>query len=130
FIVIHLLQKKRGAIMKEKTLGEIIKTNRDHFGLTTYQLGELADITNAYISKIENGSRLPSKKVIFVLARILGIQKARLTEEGYEIIETELTSADDIIKKYAEVREYNEEELMNEFENYLKKHYENVTKPI
>jgi len=116
--------------MKKKTLGEIIKINREFFGFTTYQLGELVGVTNAYISKIENGSRLPSKKIMFILARILGVQKVKYTEDGYEVIETELTPSDDIIKEYAEVKEYDEGELLDEFEAYLNKHNENVTKRI
>lgn len=59
--------------MDNSTLGERIKKARKRLNLTQEQLGEMADVTSAYIGQIERNERTPSLKRLKKIAKQLDI---------------------------------------------------------
>ena len=55
------------------TLGERIKEERQRRNLTQEQLGEMVDITSAYIGQIERNERTPSLKRLKIIAKHLNV---------------------------------------------------------
>lgn len=68
-----------------KTTGEIIKKKREELGITAEKLGELAGVTQAYVTMSENNSTKPSKAFLEKIKKILHIT----SEEEKEIKEYE-----------------------------------------
>ncbi len=56
-----------------KRLGKRIKTARLKIDLTQAKLAELCDISNVYISHIENGTAKPSLDILYKLAIFLKV---------------------------------------------------------
>ena len=57
----------------------MIKTRREHRGLTRVQLAEKAKVTTAYVSMLEAGKRKnPSLGVLQRLAKALGVRVTEL----------------------------------------------------
>lgn len=59
--------------MDNSTLGERIKKQRLKLRLTQEQLGEVSDVTSAYIGQIERNERTPSLKRLKKIAKQLNI---------------------------------------------------------
>lgn len=59
--------------MDNSTLGERIKKARKRLNLTQEQLGEMADVTSAYIGQIERNERTPSLKRLKKVAKQLDV---------------------------------------------------------
>lgn len=59
--------------MDNNTLGERVKRERKRLNLTQEQLGEIADVTSAYIGQIERNERTPSLKRLKKVAKQLGV---------------------------------------------------------
>lgn len=105
--------------MSYSKFGEMIKKQRNLKDATIYDVGKLADVTNTYISQIENGKKLPSKKVIFLIAHFLGIHSGENNNFREEII-----------REYAKLKDIDETELMNEFQTYIKDYLDEKMKPM
>lgn len=59
--------------MDNSTLGERIKRARKILNLTQEQLGEMTDVTSAYIGQIERDERTPSLKRLKKIAKQLEV---------------------------------------------------------
>lgn len=59
--------------MDNSTLGERIKKARKRLNLTQEQLGEMADVTSAYIGQMERNERTPSLKRLKKVAKQLDV---------------------------------------------------------
>lgn len=53
--------------------GENTRKTRKKLGITTQELAEACGISRSYLTLIENGKRLPGKKVLPKIAKALGI---------------------------------------------------------
>lgn len=71
------------------SLGDVIKQNRKEKNLTAAELASLVDITQSYLSKIENGKNKPSNEVICKLAEVLELEERYLRFLNGEYTETE-----------------------------------------
>lgn len=64
-----------------RRLGERIRDQRRHRGLTQESLAESLELSVAYISLIERGGRNPPYTTVVAIAKALGIPAARLVAE-------------------------------------------------
>ena len=64
-----------------RRLGERIREQRRHRGLTQEVLAESLDLSVAYVSLIERGGRNPPYTTVVAIARALGVPAARLVTE-------------------------------------------------
>jgi ribosome-binding protein aMBF1 (putative translation factor) len=64
-----------------RRLGERIRDQRRHRGLTQESLAEALELSVAYISLIERGGRNPPYTTVVAIAKALGIPTARLVSE-------------------------------------------------
>lgn len=64
---------------------DLLKKGRETKGYSTRRLGELAEIDQALISKFENGLRIPTKKQIQILSRLLEIDLKQLLVAWYKV---------------------------------------------
>jgi len=64
---------------------DLLKKGREAKGYSTRKLGELAEIDQALISKFENGLRIPTKKQIQTLSRLLEIDLKQLLVAWYKV---------------------------------------------
>jgi transcriptional regulator with XRE-family HTH domain len=64
-----------------RRLGERIRDQRRHRGLTQEALAEALELSVAYISLIERGGRNPPYTTVVAIAKALGIPAARLVTE-------------------------------------------------
>jgi transcriptional regulator with XRE-family HTH domain len=64
-----------------RRLGERIRDQRRHRGLTQEVLAESLDLSVAYVSLIERGGRNPPYTTVVAIARALGVPAARLVAE-------------------------------------------------
>ena len=73
-------------------LGLTIKVWRTDIGMSRRQLAQAASISYSYLSAIENGSKVPSTKILRVLAERLGIKAQDLHAAAEERLLMEDTS--------------------------------------
>lgn len=59
----------------------IIGLYRKKKGLTQSDLAKKIGVTNAYISRIENGAQIPRADVLYKIAKELGVTMEQLMEE-------------------------------------------------
>jgi transcriptional regulator with XRE-family HTH domain len=64
-----------------RRLGERIRDQRRHRGLTQEALAEALELSVAYISLIERGGRNPPFTTVVAIAKALGIPAARLVAD-------------------------------------------------
>jgi transcriptional regulator with XRE-family HTH domain len=64
-----------------RRLGERIRDQRRHKGLTQENLAESLDLSVAYVSLIERGGRNPPYTTVVAIARALGVAPARIVAE-------------------------------------------------
>jgi transcriptional regulator with XRE-family HTH domain len=69
-----------------------LKKARSAKGLSQAKLGELIDVDHTYVSRIEDGSRAPSRDLAQRLANVLGVEvmiAAGYIPAGYRVIKDE-----------------------------------------
>ena len=94
----------------------LIKKYRSFRKKTVYEVAEFVEVSPTYISQIENGKKLPSKKVLFPLVRFLGLKN----DKGYwKKVENEEFDGLDLLEVYAEYKKINSKELFYEYFNYV-----------
>ncbi|GEM01938.1 DNA-binding transcriptional regulator, XRE-family HTH domain [Halolactibacillus halophilus] len=94
----------------------LIKKYRSFRKKTVYEVADFVDVSPTYISQIENGKKLPSKKVLFPLVRFLGLKN----DKGYwKKVENEEFDGLDLLEVYAEYKKINSKELFHEYFNYV-----------
>lgn len=64
---------------------ELLKNGREAKGYSTRKLADLSKIDQALISKFENGLRIPTKKQIQLLAKLLEIDLKELLVAWYKV---------------------------------------------
>jgi transcriptional regulator with XRE-family HTH domain len=64
-----------------RRLGERIRDQRRHRGLTQENLAESLELSVAYVSLIERGGRNPPYTTVVAIARALGVAPARLVAD-------------------------------------------------
>lgn len=62
-----------GVVSIEKTVGGVIRELRDFRGITQLELARRVEISNTYLSDIENDRTEPSLKIIRKIARGLNV---------------------------------------------------------
>lgn len=77
-----------------KELGQYLKTLREKLGYSTYDVNKLCDISQSYLSLMENGKRKPSAVILKKLAPIYNVDYIDLYEKaGYlDLAESEKLS--------------------------------------
>lgn len=103
--------------MKKMTFGEMLKKRRLELNLTTYDVADALEVSNAYISKIENGKRYPSKRVLYLLIIHLNFYQFKKKENdnlALEIIKNNVNYGN-LLEVYAEERN-DESDLSKELE--------------
>lgn len=77
-----------------KELGQYLKTLRESLGYSTYDVNKLCDISQSYLSLVENGKRKPSAVILKKLAPIYNVNYIDLYEKaGYlDLAESEKLS--------------------------------------
>jgi transcriptional regulator with XRE-family HTH domain len=81
-----------------KTIGEILRENREKKGLLLRQVSALLDIDTAILSKIERGERKATKEIIINVADILDLNKEELLIQylsekiAYELLDEDVAS--------------------------------------
>lgn len=64
--------------MKKKTLGQVLKRQRESLGLTQRELASKLGVKAAHIAYLEGGRRRPSLSLLGRLAEVLGLEKGPL----------------------------------------------------
>jgi transcriptional regulator with XRE-family HTH domain len=64
--------------MKKKTLGQVLKQQREAFELTQRELARKLGVKASHVAYLENGRRRPSLSLLGRLADTLGLEKQRL----------------------------------------------------
>ncbi|MGO9453595.1 MAG: helix-turn-helix transcriptional regulator [Candidatus Binataceae bacterium] len=64
--------------MKKKTLGQVLKQQREAFALTQRELARKIGVKASHVAYLENGRRLPSLSLVARIADTLGLDKQRL----------------------------------------------------
>lgn len=64
------------------SIGECLREERIHAGLTLDQLAKRAELSTAHLSRLESGDRQPSVAALITLSRALGTSVSRLLGEG------------------------------------------------
>jgi transcriptional regulator with XRE-family HTH domain len=102
---------------EQKMFGELVKEQRLKTDATTYDLGDTVGVSNTYISQIETGKKIPSKKVLFKLIYWLD------PRNEYEFPER-------ILKIYCDLKSLPYEETLESFyafkEDFLKDVFRNM----
>lgn len=74
--------KKGVSLMSE--LGDLIRKSRKELGITTSQLANILEISQGYISHIENGQKIPSTEILRKISKVLNLDVGTLmTMAGY-----------------------------------------------
>jgi transcriptional regulator with XRE-family HTH domain len=63
---------------RQKSFGEVLRTERMTLGLTQGQLARRAGVQSSHVAYLENGQRRPSLALLRRLTRILGLKGGRL----------------------------------------------------
>ena len=81
-----------------KTIGEILRENREKKGLLLRQVAAMLDIDTAIMSKVERGERKATKEQILKLAKILDLNEEKLLihylseKIAYALVDEEVAS--------------------------------------
>src|SRR3954449_4543519 len=81
----HVPYPSRGyshIVADERSLGDIIRRQRELNALSMRQFAQMVGISNPYLSQIERGLRDPSEKVVEAIARSLELSADALYEEA------------------------------------------------
>jgi len=82
---------------------------------TVYDVAEYVGVSHTYISQIENGKKLPSKKVLFPLVHYLGRTKGYRYEKTWDV----KTGSLELIKIYSDYKDMSYHNLINEYLSYV-----------
>lgn len=97
---------------------EILKKLRDAASLTLRQVEEATNISNAYLSQLENGKiKKPSAQVLYVLAKLYSVDVETLLIESGLVKSIEVQPA---VMKPSSAKEWKESELNKTFERMEK----------
>ena len=69
-------------VADERSLGDIIRRQRELNALSMRQFAQMVGISNPYLSQIERGLRDPSEKVVEAIARSLQLSADALYEQA------------------------------------------------
>jgi transcriptional regulator with XRE-family HTH domain len=69
-------------VADERSLGDIIRRQRELNALSMRQFAQMVGISNPYLSQIERGLRDPSEKVVEAIARSLELSADALYEQA------------------------------------------------
>lgn len=75
-------------------LGFAIKKTREELGITQVQLADMADISQTFLSQIENGQRNFSMKIANNIMRQLPVPNIRIIYNSIQIEDIELMKRD------------------------------------
>ncbi|MCL2770290.1 MAG: XRE family transcriptional regulator [Solirubrobacterales bacterium] len=78
------LEATPGLTDDDARIAASIRSHRLRRNLTLAQLGELSGISVAHLSRLENGSRTPTVRLMLQLARALGVSLGALVGESSE----------------------------------------------
>lgn len=97
----------------ENSLGKQIKIARKKKGVKQYELAELVNVSQNYISLIENGKKIPSMSVLQKIAAVLDVPAGVLISEDtrFDNLKTELIEL---------AKRYNLKEIMQELESLIR----------
>lgn len=73
-----------------KLFGEQLREGRKDLGLTVQMIAEKCGVSRSYITLIENGQRLPGKKVLPKIAPALGLENSTVLNWYLEDIREKL----------------------------------------
>ena len=94
----------------------LIKKYRSFRKKTVYEVAEFVEVSPTYISQIENGKKLPSKKVLFPLVRFLGLKN----DKGYwEKVVNDEFSGTNLLEVYAKYKNISVSDLYHEYSDYV-----------
>lgn len=94
-----------------------MKKQRKLRDVTLSDLERAVEVTASYLSQVENGNKLPSKEVLFKIAHWLGVHSGNNFEE-------------ELIYVYAEYKNIDNNELMEEFQTFIKDYLDEKMKPM
>ncbi|MFD1363429.1 helix-turn-helix domain-containing protein [Lentibacillus salinarum] len=97
--------------MKYPVISNLIKEQRKIKGMTLNELEKVAGVTASYLSQVENGNKIPSKKVLFSIAYFLDDRSN--VKNNYQ---------GKLITEYAAIKELNKNELWNDFQRFQRFH--------
>lgn len=87
--------------MMTNNLNEIVSTRvkeyRARFNLTQEALAEMLDISQSHYTKLENGQRLPSLKVLYSLAQVFGVKMGDLVDINTTAVEPKFVVKENIM---------------------------------
>lgn len=103
--------------MKKPTAGELIRNERKLKGISISKLAELTEVSQPYLSQIENGKRNPSFDIIHKIKRILDIDFHLLSWASGLYTDLEY-------KHFLEQKDFHESMTPEEEEKYLADQYD------
>ena len=65
--------------------GEKLKALRQQRGLTMRQLGELLDVSDSYVSKMETGDKIPNVAMVLRVSQIFSVTTDLLIKDELEL---------------------------------------------
>ncbi len=68
-----------------KKFGEKLRALRKRDGLTLQQLGDMLGVHNTYISKMEQGKRIPNMMMVIKITKIFGVTCDQLIQDELEL---------------------------------------------
>ncbi len=68
-----------------KRFGEKLHTLRKHRGLTLMQLGDMLEVNNTFISKMERGQKTPNAAMILRIADLFDVSTDKLMKDDLEL---------------------------------------------
>lgn len=101
--------------MKFQKFAEHLKELRLFRKKTVYEVAEAISVSPTYISQMENGQKLPSQKILFSLARFLGLKN----DKGYILkMENDDFDGTKLIEIYADYKKLDKKVFLNRFISY------------
>lgn len=102
--------------MAAKTLGSCLKEGREIMSLTLRQVEEITDISNAYLSQLENDKiKKPSANILYKLTTLYNIEFNKLLQLAGVIEKTSDAQKNKILNSVA----FSSEKLTNDEEDEL-----------
>jgi transcriptional regulator with XRE-family HTH domain len=68
-----------------KRFGEKLRTLRQRRGLTMRQLGQMLEVSDGYVSKMETGDKLPNVAMVIKVARLFKVTSDQLIMDDQEL---------------------------------------------
>lgn len=92
--------------MSEESLGKEMRSIRKSMGLTQSQLGDKLNISNRYVSQIENGAAIPTRTAMLIRAQLDALQgRAKPATMIYDSSEIGITPSSPALKAAVELVE-------------------------